>query len=73
MLQYYSALSQYSGADSVKLMYRALQVMVCGEKDKAKALQLRLSPDGEWVIPFTPTCGGNHTVSVGACTLSISS
>ena len=46
----------------------SLRVIVAyGRKNKAKELQPRLSPDGEWVVPFTPTCGGNHLVSVTGC------
>ena len=35
-----------------------------GQIEKVKALQPRISPDGEWIVPFTPTCGGRHVISV---------
>ena len=35
-----------------------------GRKRKVKHIQPRLSPQGRWMVTFTPVCGGSHRVSV---------
>ena len=35
-----------------------------GRKRRVNCLQPRLSPQGRWMVTFTPVCGGSHRVSV---------